>query len=44
MTYRQLNAADQSALDAALNGAVLFRRDDLVAVVATGKHRVIGCV
>ena len=31
--------ADQVALDAALTGAALFRRDDLVAVVATGKHR-----
>ena len=39
MAYRELGEADQVALDAALTGAALFRRDDLVGVVATGKHR-----
>ncbi len=37
--FRSLTQRDQSALDGALQGAALFGRDDLVAVVASGKQR-----
>jgi tRNA-modifying protein YgfZ len=40
MTYRMLTARDQAAFDAARSGAVIFGRDDRVAIVARGKHRV----
>ncbi len=38
MSYRTLSTRDAASLDAARTRAAIFGRDDLVAVVATGKH------
>ncbi len=37
--WRALSPRDEAAVDACDGGAVLFGRDDLLAVVARGKHR-----
>ncbi|MCO4762472.1 MAG: hypothetical protein KC502_13255 [Myxococcales bacterium] len=39
MQWRQLTERDASIAEQAVSGAVLFGRDDCVALVATGKHR-----
>ncbi len=39
MDWKQLNDRDAAAVDACEGGAVLFGRDDQLAVVAKGKHR-----